>query len=113
MRFISISMTSSQRLGFTVGRPILAAASFQAALDSDFAENFFLQKTLPKMQHYQRRLPHWDTIDQPLFVTFRLHGSLPAHRVFPSETQSGKAFVIMDRLLDRASEDVPFVVAGW
>jgi putative DNA methylase len=55
------------------------------------------------MRHYERRLPHWDTIDQPLFVTFRLHGSLPAHRVFPPNNLalSGKAFVAMDRLLDR------------
>ena len=57
------------------------------------------------MPHYERRLPHWDTIDQPLFVTFRLHGSLPANRVFPprSLANSGKAFAAMDRLLDRAS----------
>jgi putative transposase len=55
------------------------------------------------MRHYERRLPHWDTVDEPLFVTFRLHGSLPAHRVFPPEslTRSAKAFVVMDRLLDR------------
>jgi len=54
------------------------------------------------MQHYERRLPHWDTVGQPLFVTFRLHGSLPAHRVFPPQclALSGKAFVAMDRLLD-------------
>ena len=57
------------------------------------------------MPHYERRLPHWDTVDQPLFVTFRLHGSLPAHRVFPPDSlaQSGRAFVTMDRLLDRGT----------
>ena len=57
------------------------------------------------MRHYERRLPHWDTVDQPLFVTFRLHGSLPAHRVFPPDSlcDSGKAFVAMDRLLDRGA----------
>lgn len=57
------------------------------------------------MRHYERRLPHWDVIGEPLFVTFRLHGSLPAHRVFPPESvaQSGKAFVAMDRILDRAT----------
>jgi REP element-mobilizing transposase RayT len=55
------------------------------------------------MRHYERRLPHWDTVDQPLFVTFRLHGSLPTPRVFPprSLANSGKAFVAMDRLLDQ------------
>ena len=40
---------------------------------------------------------------QPLFVTFRLCGSLPANRVFPPEqVTSGKAFVAVDRLLDNA-----------
>jgi hypothetical protein len=54
------------------------------------------------MRHYERRLPHWDVIDQPLFVTFRLHGSLPASRVFPPAglASAGKAFVAVDRLLD-------------
>ena len=54
------------------------------------------------MREYERRLPHWDVIGQPLFVTFRLHGSLPDRRIFPPERMatSGKAFVAMDRLLD-------------
>ena len=53
----------------------------------------------------ERRLPHWETVDQPLFVTFRLHASLPAHRVFPPDSlaRSGKAFVAMDRVLDRGA----------
>jgi putative transposase len=57
------------------------------------------------MRHYERRLPHWDTIGQALFVTFRLYGSLPTHRVFPPESlaRSGKAFVALDRLLDRGA----------
>jgi putative transposase len=57
------------------------------------------------MRHYERRLPHWETLNQPLFVTFRLHGSLPAQRVFPPRelARSGKAFVAMDRLLDRGA----------
>ena len=54
------------------------------------------------MRHYERRLPHWDVVGQPFFVTFRLHGSLPTNRVFPPErlANAGKAFVAMDRLLD-------------
>ena len=56
------------------------------------------------MAHYERRLPHWDLVGQPLFVTFRLQDSLPANRVFPPEGLSnGKAFVAVDRILDRAS----------
>jgi REP element-mobilizing transposase RayT len=49
-------------------------------------------------------LPHWDITDQPLFVTFRLAGSLPPGRVFPPERlTTGQAFVAMDRLLDHAN----------
>jgi REP element-mobilizing transposase RayT len=54
------------------------------------------------MNRYQRRLPHWQAIGQPLFVTFRLDGSLPVNRIFPpARLTSGRAFVAMDRLLDR------------
>jgi putative transposase len=50
---------------------------------------------------YRRRLPHIYEIGRPVFVTYRLHGSLPASRTFPPEVvQSGRAFVAMDRLLD-------------
>lgn len=54
------------------------------------------------MKHYERRLPHWDVVGQPLFVTFRLHGSLPRGRVFPPTglVAAGAAFVAVDRLLD-------------
>ena len=49
----------------------------------------------------QRHLPHLYVMGQPLFVTFRLHGSLPPGREFPKGSMSsGKAFVCMDRLLD-------------
>jgi putative transposase len=52
---------------------------------------------------YIRRLPHWDSVGERLFVTFRLHGSLPGNGVFPLERpSSGKDFVAMDRLLDAA-----------
>jgi REP element-mobilizing transposase RayT len=55
------------------------------------------------MKHYERRLPHWDVVGQPLFVTFRLHDSLPPNRVFPPDRlTNGKAFVAMDRILDQA-----------
>jgi putative DNA methylase len=56
------------------------------------------------MMHYERRLPHWDLVDHPVFVTFRLHGSLPASRVFPPQRlTSGKAFVAIDRILDTST----------
>jgi REP element-mobilizing transposase RayT len=55
------------------------------------------------MEISERRLPHLHAIGQPLFVTFRLYGSLPVGREFPRESlTSGEAFVAMDRLLDTA-----------
>jgi putative transposase len=52
---------------------------------------------------YHRRLPHVWATDQPVFLTWRLHGSLPPHRFFAGGTLSaGKAFVAMDRLLDES-----------
>jgi hypothetical protein len=52
------------------------------------------------MQVARRRLPHLYVVGKPLFVTFRLHDTLPAKRDFPARLPSGKAFVCMDRLLD-------------
>ncbi len=49
---------------------------------------------------FRRHLPHLYVIGEPLFVTFRLHDSLPPNREFPARLPSGKAFVCMDRLLD-------------
>jgi REP element-mobilizing transposase RayT len=62
------------------------------------------------MRSYERRLPHWNVIGQPLFVTFRLAGSLPANRVFPpARLTSGKAFVAMDKLLDSSASGPLFL----
>ena len=56
------------------------------------------------MTHYERRWPHCDLAGQAFFVAFRLHGTLPASRIFlPERLISGKAFVAMDRILDRAT----------
>ena len=56
------------------------------------------------MQEHRRRLPHWDAAGVPVFVTWRLHGSLPAERVFHKEhLSSGEVFVAWDRLLDAGS----------
>ena len=52
---------------------------------------------------YRRRLPHLYHLNKPVFITWRLHGSLPSGRYFPPSTlDSGKAFVVFDRLLDEA-----------
>jgi len=53
------------------------------------------------MQLSCRRLRRHYAIGEPLFVTFRLHGSLPTGRVFPGgRLSSGKVFACLDRLLD-------------
>jgi REP element-mobilizing transposase RayT len=58
----------------------------------------------------ERRLPHLYVVGQPLFVTFRLDGSLPGNRAFPSASlASGQAFVAMDRLLDQARSGPMFL----
>jgi putative transposase len=52
---------------------------------------------------YQRRLPHWHPAGQDIFITWRLHGSLPAQFRLPREAESsGRAFVNYDRALDKA-----------
>jgi putative transposase len=51
---------------------------------------------------HHRRLPHIHVLERPVFLTWRLRGSLPPHRFFPSTITSGRAFVAMDQILDRA-----------
>jgi REP element-mobilizing transposase RayT len=52
------------------------------------------------MPYYERHLPHWNPEDAALFITWRLHGSLPREVDFLAP-KGGKAFVAVDRLLDR------------
>ena len=56
------------------------------------------------MAYSERRLPHFSVVGVPLFVTFRLHGSLPRGRSIRPDilTSNGEAFAAMDRLLDTA-----------
>jgi putative DNA methylase len=52
---------------------------------------------------YRRRLLHLYRADQPVFLTWRLYGSLPPNRSFPAAgVTSGKAFAVLDRLLDES-----------
>jgi putative transposase len=57
------------------------------------------------MTYYERNLPHWHPDGKSLFITWRLHGSLPAGlaaRISSSRTvRSGKQFRIVDEELDR------------
>ena len=55
------------------------------------------------MTYYVRNLPHWHPPETDVFLTWRLHGSLPAQfRPQKEMESSGKAFVSYDRVLDRA-----------
>ena len=52
---------------------------------------------------YRRRLPHIYGASLPVFLTWRLNGSLPGNRVFPDpKLSSGRTFAVLDRLLDQA-----------
>jgi REP element-mobilizing transposase RayT len=55
------------------------------------------------MRTYRRRLPHIDAPGTPVFLTWRLWGSLPPERAFEREhLTSGEAFVAWDHVLDTA-----------
>jgi REP element-mobilizing transposase RayT len=51
---------------------------------------------------YRRKPPHWQVDGAPLFITWRLYGSLPACVAFDPSVRSGEAFVQVDRKLDAA-----------
>ena len=59
------------------------------------------------MAYYERNLPHWQPEGKAFFLTWRLHGSLPAFVVkFLHESdrlKSGRVFVRFDGSLDRAT----------
>jgi hypothetical protein len=55
------------------------------------------------MGYYERRLPHWHPEQAAIFVTWRLHGSLPRSYCARPGQPSGKAFVEMDRALAAAA----------
>jgi hypothetical protein len=53
--------------------------------------------------YYERHLPHWQPEDAALFVTWRLHGSFPRTVTVLKNQSAGRAFVAMDRELDKAA----------
>jgi putative transposase len=55
------------------------------------------------MTFTHRHLPHWNPPSQDIFITWRLHGSLPAQFRPPATVESnGKIFLSYDRVLDQA-----------
>jgi putative transposase len=56
------------------------------------------------MNFYRRRLPHWQPEGVPIFLTWRLYGSLPRGvRASDSLSTEGERFLAIDREMDRAS----------
>jgi REP element-mobilizing transposase RayT len=55
------------------------------------------------LTYYERHLPHWQPEDAALFVTWRLYGSVPRTVHFVKPQTAGKAFVALDRELDKAA----------
>ena len=57
------------------------------------------------MSRHRRRLPHEYPAGKALFLTWHLHGSLPASRFPPpGRLSSGESFVWIDRYLDNSRE---------
>jgi putative transposase len=63
------------------------------------------------MNFYRRRLPHWQPVGVPIFLTWRLYGSLPSsHHTPPSiSVTEGQRFVELDRQLDSATSGPMFL----
>jgi REP element-mobilizing transposase RayT len=59
------------------------------------------------MSYYERRLPHWHPEHAAVFLTWRLHGSLPRDAVKLTESSPGQVFAATDRAL-AAATTLPF-----
>ena len=55
------------------------------------------------LSYYERNLPHWQPEGAALFITWRLHGSLPKSVEVHEKLPAGKAFAAMDRELGKAA----------
>jgi putative transposase len=53
------------------------------------------------MSFYKRCLPHWLPEEKAIFLTWRLHGSLPAGRASYFQLSDGEKFKAAERILDR------------
>jgi putative transposase len=63
------------------------------------------------MSFYRRRLPHWQPEGVPIFLTWRLYGSLPhADRTVASDALTeGRRFLLLDQQLDSANSGPMFL----
>jgi REP element-mobilizing transposase RayT len=55
------------------------------------------------MAYYERHLPHWQPEGAALFITWRLHGSLPREVNFLGHRTAGREFASIDCELARAA----------
>ena len=58
------------------------------------------------MSYYERNLPHWHPEGRTIFITWRLHGSLPrgfVKRLENLHSDPGKQFLAADQQLDKAA----------
>ena len=79
-----------------------------------FVENPSAKRHYPIVVAFHvRRLPNYDLIDHPVFLTWRLAGSLPRSRAFSPGIPSGRAFLAMDRLLDNAGTGPLHLSQPW
>jgi len=65
-----------------------------------------LESPIMTVSFYWRNLPHWQPENCSIFLTWRLHGSLPkgfAERLRKWSDEPGKQFLNADRMLDAAS----------
>jgi putative transposase len=60
------------------------------------------------MSYYRRKLPHWQPAGNPIFLTWRLFGSLPGAKP-PDSLPEGQRFLIIDRQLDAAASGPMFL----
>jgi REP element-mobilizing transposase RayT len=67
------------------------------------------------MSFYRRRLPHWQPEGVPIFLTWRLHGSMPRDplqgrsQTCPTGVWEGRRFLLFDRRLDAACSGPMFL----
>jgi putative transposase len=63
------------------------------------------------MNFYRRRLPHWQPVGVPIFLTWRLYGSLPCWIRQPASdsVSEGQRFAELDQQLDSATSGPMFL----
>jgi REP element-mobilizing transposase RayT len=77
---------------------------------AEFHENISVDSHFVNViESLRRHLPHRYAVGKAIFLTWRLHGTLPKGRSFPEKLTSGEAFVAMDSLLDSAGTGPRFL----